>query len=304
MSRIIWKGAISFGLVNVPVALHPASQEIGIDFDWLDKRTMDPVGYQRINKRTGKEIESDDIVKGIRQEGGDYVLLSDDEIKAAYPVSTQTIEIETFVKADQIPFTYLEKPYYLAPQAKGEKVYALLREAMLAAGVIGVARVVMHTKEHLAALIPDGNALVLNTIRWADEIRPRDELDLPAAGKSGAKLKEGEMKMAVQLVRDMTGEWRPADYSEKFTSAIHALAASRLKAGKTEQVTSLEGADAPAASSNVVDLTHLLRQSLQTRKLKAEQKSPGAKAPTSKPSAAAKTAAKSTAAKTARRKAA
>lgn len=304
MSRIIWKGAISFGLVNVPVSLYPASQEIGIDFDWLDKRTMDPVGYKRINKRTGKEIESDDIVKGIRQEGGDYVLLSDAEIKAAFPVSTQTIEIETFVKADQIPFTYLEKPYYLAPQAKGEKVYALLREAMLAAGVIGVARVVMHTKEHLAALVPDGNALVLNTIRWADEIRPRDELDLPAAGKSGAKLKEGEMKMAVQLVRDMTGEWKPADYRDKFTSAIHALAAIRLKAGKTEQVTSLEGDDLPAANSNVVDLTDLLRQSLQTRKSKPGDKSAAAKAPAEKPSEIAKTAAKPKAAKTARRKAA
>jgi len=213
-------------------------------------------------------------------------------------------EIETFVKADQIPFTYLEKPYYLAPQAKGEKVYALLREAMLAAGVIGVARVVMHTKEHLAALVPDGNALVLNTIRWADEIRPRDELDLPAAGKSGAKLKEGEMKMAVQLVRDMTGEWKPADYRDKFTSAIHALAAIRLKAGKTEQVTSLEGDDLPAANSNVVDLTDLLRQSLQTRKSKPGDKSAAAKAPAEKPSEIAKTAAKPKAAKTARRKAA
>jgi len=116
---MIWKGAISFGLVNVPVALYPASQEIGIDFDWLDKRTMDPVGYKRINKRTGKEIDRDDIVKGIKQPDGDYVVLSDEEIKQAYPVSTQTIEIETFVHADEIPFTYLEKPYYLAPVARG-----------------------------------------------------------------------------------------------------------------------------------------------------------------------------------------
>ena len=120
MPRIIWKGAISFGLVHVPVALYPASQEIGIDFDWLDKRTMDPVGYKRINKRTGKEIERDDIVKGIKQADGDYVVLSEDEIKAAYPQSTQTIAIETFVKASEIPFTYLEKPYYTAPLGKGD----------------------------------------------------------------------------------------------------------------------------------------------------------------------------------------
>ena len=263
MPRIIWKGAISFGLVNVPVALYPASQESGIDFDWLDKRSMDPVGYQRINKRTGKAIEADDIVKGIRQASGDYVVVDEAEIKAAFPVSTQTIEIETFVKADGIPFVHLEKPYYLAPQAKAAKVYGLLREAMREAGVIGVARVVMHSKEHLAALIPDGDALLLNTIRWADEIRPRGELKLPAAGHAG--LKEGELKMAVQLVRDMTGAWKPDAYADRFTAAIHALAASKLKAGDTETVTPLEG-EVPAAASNVVDLTELLRQSLQTRK--------------------------------------
>ena len=264
MPRVIWKGAISFGLVHVPVALYPASEEIGIDFDWLDKRTMDPVGYKRINKRTGKEIASDDIVKGIKQPGGDYVVLSEDEIKAAYPVSTQTIEIETFVGADEIPFTYLERPYYLAPTARGEKVYALLRDAMVSAGVVGVARVVMHSKEHLCALIPDGDALLLNTIRWAEEIRPRDEIAFPGDGKT-TKPKESELKMAVQLIRDMTGEWKPKDYADKFTQAIHALAAQRAKAGKTEQVTSLEG-DARAPASNVVDLTELLKKSLETRK--------------------------------------
>ncbi len=274
MPRIIWKGAISFGLVNVPVALYPASQESGIDFDWLDKRSMDPVGYKRVNKRTGKEIERDDIVKGIKQVSGDYVVLSEEEIKAAYPVSTQTIDIETFVKAADIPFTYLEKPYYLAPLAKGEKVYALLREAMIDAGVVGVARVVMHTKERLAALIPDGDALMLNTIRWADEIRPRGEIKLPAAGKSGVGLKEGELKMAVQLVRDMTGAWKPDAYTDKFTSAIHALAASRVKSGETETVTSLE--EPPAGASNVVDLTELLRKSLQTRQPGAAKKAPAA----------------------------
>ena len=266
MPRMIWKGAISFGLVNVPVALYPASQEIGIDFDWLDKRTMDPVGYKRINKRTGKEIDREDIVKGIKQPDGDYVVLSDEEIKQAYPVSTQTIEIETFVHADEIPFTYLEKPYYLAPVARGEKVYALLRDAMAEAKVIGVARVVMHTKERLAALIPDGDALLLNTIRWAEEIRSRDEIEFPSEGKGAAKPKEGELKMALQLIRDMTGEWNPAAYTDKFTSAIHALAAQRVKAGKTEKVTPLEDTGAAPATGNVVDLTELLKKSLASRK--------------------------------------
>jgi DNA end-binding protein Ku len=268
MPHAIWKGAISFGLVHVPVALYPASEESGIDFDWLDKRSLDPVGYKRINKRTGREISADHIVKGIKQANGDYVVLSEEEIKEAYPKSTQTIEIEAFVKAPEIAFTQLEKPYFLAPVGKGEKVYALLREAMREAGVIGISRVVMHTKERLAALVADGEALMLNTIRWASELRPRDAFDFPAAGKG--KLKEGELKMARQLIGDMTSACRADAYEDKFTAAIHALAAQRVKAGKTEKVTPVE-AEA-AHESNVVDLTELLKQSLATRKAPAAAK--------------------------------
>ena len=274
MSRVIWKGAISFGLVHVPVALYPGSQEVGIDFDWLDKRSMDPVGYKRINKRTGKEIDGENIVKGIKQADGEYVVLSDDEIKAAYPVSTQTIEIETFVRSTEIPFNFLETPYYLAPISKGEKVYALLREAMRAAGVIGVARVVMHTKERLAALIPDGKALMLNTIRWGEEIRPIGEIELPPDGKSAAGLKEAELKMATQLVKGMTGPWKPGDYADKFTTAIHALAAKKVEAGETATVAPLEDEAAAAPKSNVVDLTELLKQSLQSRTPSYSTKAP------------------------------
>jgi len=266
MPRVIWKGAITFGLVHVPVALYPASQEVGIDFDWLDKRSMDPVGYKRVNKRTGREIQADDIVKGIKQGDGEYVILSEDQIKAAYPKSTQTIEIESFVKASEIPFTLLETPYYLEPLGKGEKVYALLREAMFEAGVIGIARVVMHTKERLAALIPSGAALVLNTIRWAGEIRPLAELKLPAEGKTAAGLKPGELKMAAQLIGDMTGPWKLDDYSDKFSVAILALVSKKVEAGETATVTALEDAPAEARANNVVDLTELLAKSLAKRK--------------------------------------
>ena len=265
MPRAIWKGAITFGLVHVPVALYPASQEVGIDFDWLDKRSMDPVGYKRINKRTGKEIQSADIVKGIKQEDGDYVVLSDEQIKAAYPKSTQTIEIESFVTASEIPFTLLKSPYYLEPIGKGEKVYALLREAMREADVIGIARVVMHTKEHLAALMPSGDALVLNTIRWAAEVRAADELKLPAQGTSAAGLKPAEMKMAGQLIKDMTSPWNAQDYSDKFTDAVNELVRQKLKAGDTQTVAPLETA-LDAGASNVIDLTELLANSLAKRK--------------------------------------
>ena len=266
MPRVIWKGAITFGLVHVPVALYPASQEVGIDFDWLDKRSMDPVGYKRVNKRTGKEIQADDIVKGIKQGDGDYVILSEAQIKAAYPKSTQTIEIESFVKASEIAFTLLETPYYLEPLGKGEKVYALLRESMFEAGVIGIARVVMHTKERLAALVPSGAALVLNTLRWAGEIRPLAELKLPAEGKTAAGLKPGELKMAAQLIADMTGPWKSDDYSDKFSDAILALVSKKVEAGETATVTTLEGPPSQTGASNVVDLTDLLAKSLAKRK--------------------------------------
>lgn len=283
MPRVIWKGAISFGLVHVPVALYPASAETGIDFDWLDKRSMDPVGYKRVNKRTGKEIEREHIVKGVKVEGGDYVILSEDEIKAAYPKTTQTIEIEAFVHAAEIPFTHLEKPYYLEPLAKGEKVYALLREAMLAAGVIGIARVVMHTKEYLAALVPAGPALVLNTLRWANEIRPWNELKLPAEGKKALGLKEGELKMAAQLIDDMTEPFATDRYNDRFTEAVHALVQQRVESGKTESVEPLEEGAAPASTGNVVDLTELLARSLG--KKKAGDAEPEAKKPVRKTAA-------------------
>ena len=279
MPRAIWKGAISFGLVHVPVSLYPASQEAGIDFDWLDKRSMDPVGYQRVNKRTGKEIQKEDIVKGIKQDDGDYVLLSEDEIKAAFPKSTQTIEIEAFVKASEIPFVLLERPYFLEPLGKGDKVYALLRESMLEAGVIGIARVVMHTKEHLAALIPSGAALMLNTIRWASEMRPADELRLPAEGKTAANLKPSELKMAAQLIQDMTGAWKAEDYTDGFGAAVHALVNQKVKAGETRTVTPLEALPSEASASNVVDLTELLAKSLAKRKPPAAGK-PKADQPT------------------------
>ncbi len=266
MQRAVWKGAISFGLVHVPVAVYPASQEAGIDFDWLDKRSMDPVGYKRVNKRTGKEIQKEDIVKGVKQDDGDYVVLSDEQIKAAYPKSTQTIEIESFVKAAEISFVLLERPYYLEPIGKGDKVYALLRESMREADVIGIARVVMHTKEHLAALIPSGAALILNTIRWANEIRPSAELKLPAEGKAAANLKPSELKMAAQLIHDMTGKWKAGDYTETFSVAVQKLVNQKVKAGDTETVTPLEDAPSESGVSNVIDLTELLAKSLAKRK--------------------------------------
>ncbi len=274
-SRAIWKGAISFGLVHVPVSLHSATQEQDIDFDWLDKRSLDPVGYKRINKRTGKEIAKEHIVKGVRlDKSGHYVVLSDDEIKAAYPQRTQTLQIESFVKADEVSFVYIEKPYYLAPDGRSQRVYALLREALEASGVIGIARFVLHNKEHLAALIPAGPALMLGVLRWAEEIRSPSGLDLPPAG--AAAVKAAELKMAQQLIAQMTSAFKPDRFKDDFTTAIHALVKRKAKAGKKATVKPFE--EAPdTSSSNVVDLTELLKQSLKGKPAKAPAKKAGSR---------------------------
>jgi DNA end-binding protein Ku len=276
-SRVLWKGAISFGLVHIPVGLHSATTESGLDFDWLDKRSMDPVGYKRINKKTGKDITKENIVKGIAYEEGQYVVLSEKEIADAYPKTTQTIEIEAFVNAGDIPFVYLERPYYVAPINKGAKVYALLRETLLKTGKVGVARVVIQTKQHLAALIPSRRGMVLNLLRWGDEIRPWTHLDLPHEGVKPAGLVDAEMKMAEQLVESMSTTFRPDAYKDEFKDAIMKLVDQRVKAGKTQSVTPLEPVQEDAsAGAQIIDLTELLKRSL--RKPADSQAAPAKKA--------------------------
>ncbi len=263
MPRTLWKGAISFGLVHIPVGLYPATHDESIDFDWLDKRSMDPVGYKRINKRTGREIDRTNIVKGVKVEGDQYVVLSDDEIRAAYPKTTKTIEIESFVDAADISFVYLDRPYYLLPQGNADKVYALLRETLAQAGKVGIARVVIQTKQHLAALMPVGPALMLHTLRWANEVRGIDDLELPGEGKKS--LNAGELRMAKLLVDDMAEAWNPDAYSDRFRDAVMALVEKKRKSGKVEMVEPLEEAE-DEDSSNVIDLTALLKRSLNRDK--------------------------------------
>jgi DNA end-binding protein Ku len=261
-TRSLWKGAITFGLVHIPIGLYSATEETDVDFDWLDKRTLDPVGYKRINKRTGKEIDKDDIVKGIAYQKGEYVVLSPEEIQEAYPRTTQTIEIQSFVDVDDVPFLYLERPYYTAPMNKSaEKVYALLREALKDSRKAGIAKVVMHTKQHLALLVPCGPVLVVNLLRWGNEIRSWQDLPLPSQGKA-AGLRESELKMARQLIDDMSGHWSASEFRDTFRDAIMKLVAKKAKAGETATVEPLE--EAPEQrSADVIDLTELLRRSLK-----------------------------------------
>ncbi|MCD2513374.1 Ku protein [Comamonas endophytica] len=266
-SRILWKGAISFGLVHIPVGLHTAATEQGVDFDWLDKRSMDPVGYKRINKRTGREINRENIVKGVEYEEGKYVLISPEEIEAVFPRTTQVIDIERFIDAREMPFIFLEKPYYVAPINKSDKVYALLRETLIATGKIGLAKVVISTKQHLAALVPSGPALVLNLLRWGDEVKTLESLDLPPEGSKS--ISAAELKMAKQLVAEMSGKWDPEDFKDEFRHQVMKLVTKKAKAGEGRTV--IEPEEEAPQGGEVLDLTALLQRSLRGGKAPAKE---------------------------------
>jgi DNA end-binding protein Ku len=273
MAQIIWRGAISFGLVHIPVRLYPAISHQRVGFDLLDKRSMDPIGYRKVNKRTGKEVDKGNIVRGFEYEKDQYVVLSDEEIKAANPESTQTIDIVTFVDAPEISFLYLDTPYFLAPDRGGDKVYALLRDALKKSGRIGIANVVLHSKQHLASLIPVGSGLALNTLRWADEVRDIEPLKLPSqsAGKNG--ISERELKMATQLIDDMTEPWDPERYHDTFHDEILKLVQRKIKLGKTGTLRPLEEESGePKKSADILDLTEMLKRSLsgKSKAAKAE----------------------------------
>jgi DNA end-binding protein Ku len=272
MAHAIWKGAVTFGLVHMPVAMYSATRDSSVDFQWLDRRTLDPVGYRRYNKRTGRELKMQDIVKGVRQGDGRYVVLTEAEVRAAFPKSTQTVEIESFVKRADLPPVLFERPYYLQPAAKADHVYALLRETIRAADVAGIARIVMHNKEHLAALMAVQDALVLEVLRWADDVRPAKSLALPAG--AAARLKTPELQMARRLVAEMTGPWQAQRYSEDFSRRIDTLIKKKLAAGKAQVMEALEPEPGAPAPSNVIDLAELLRRSMRERRAPAKSSRP------------------------------
>src|SRR5690349_6986234 len=233
MARALWKGAITFGLVNIPVDLYPGARSSTIDLDWIDKRDMSPVGYQRINKTTGKPVDKDDIVKGYEYSKGRYVILTEEDFKQANPKATQTVEIKAFVDASEIAPPYFETPYRLAPGKRGEKGYALLRETLRETNKVGIAEVVIRSKQHLAALMVAGDALVLELLRWHDELLDPAEFELP----SGKSVSDKEMDLAKRLVADMTEKFKPEQYHDTYREDLEAQIERRVKAGNTEVVT-------------------------------------------------------------------
>jgi DNA end-binding protein Ku len=275
MARTMWKGAISFGLVHIPVEMYPAVRDHGLDLTMLDKRDFSPVGFKRYNKGNNKEVSWDDIVKGYEYTEGEYVVLSDEDLRQANPEATATIDILAFVDAGDVPLLYYEQPYYLAPGKGGDKVYALLRETLRAVGKIGIATVVIRVKQHLAALVCIGDTIVLNTLRYADEIRETDDLNIPTKSSKSAAVSDKEIKMAMALVEGMSEEWKPEQYHDTYREDVIALVEKKVKAKETKTITMPGKEDAPRSPSNVVDLVALLQQSIG--------KKPGKAAPAAAP---------------------
>jgi DNA end-binding protein Ku len=263
MARALWKGAISFGLVNVPVELYPAEDRKAFKFSMLDKRDLSPVGYKRYSKSSGKEVAWDDIVKGYEYEKEQYVVLSDEDFRKANPKATQTIDIKAFVEASELAAEYYETPYYLAPAGRGQKVYALLRETLRTTARVAIAQVVIRQTEHLAAVVVHGNALMLITLRYQDELRSTSGLELPAAGLKGAGVSAKEVELAKRLVDDMTEKWKPESFRSTYHADLMKRIKQKIKAGQTREITPPgdDGDDAPR-TAQIIDLADLLKRSL------------------------------------------
>ena len=254
MPRAMWKGAVNFGLVNIPVELYPAEERKEFKFSMLDKRDFSPVGYKRYSKESGKDVEWGDIVKGYEYEKGQYVVMSDEDFRRANPKASQSIDIQAFVPDGEIPYEYFETPYFIAPSGKGQKVYALLRETLRATKRIAVAQVVLRTKQTLAAVTVNGKMLMMNTLRYPDELRDTQGLDVPSESLKEAGVTPKEIELAKRLIEDMSEKWKPEEfhntYHEDLMASLGRGTSAKKKGAKAEAANDEESEEeAPAKHS-------------------------------------------------------
>lgn len=262
-TRTAWKGAISFGLVHIPIALHSATQDTRPKMHMIDKKTNAQVGHKNYDKSTGKEVAKEDIVKGMETDKGHFVVLSKEEIQEALPKTTGTIGIEQFVKQSDIPLTYYEKPYYVSPAAKGGKPYALLREVLKRTERVGLGKIVLSNKQHLAIIAPQEDALVLLLLRWEAEVRDTAGLPLPGTAKDEG-ITERELKMGENLVLELDAKWAPEQYEDEYVAKLEQVVEAKKKAGDVKTLTGVVADEiVPAQGADIIDLTELLRRSLR-----------------------------------------
>lgn len=263
--RALWRGAVSFGLVFIPVHMYSAARDSALDLDLLDSRDFSPVGYQRYNKRTGEVVEWADIVKGYEYRKGEYVALSDEDFRQANVEASETIDIESFADRVDIPPEYYQQPYYLEPSSGGDKTYALLREAMARSGKIAIGSFVMRGRQHLCALIAEERVLLLNTLRFAEEVRPADELDLPPAAAGAAKISPAELSMASRLIGEMSDAWKPDRYKDSYRQDLMRRIKEKIRKRQTHVLTPATETEEAPKTAEIIDLTAILQKSLRSR---------------------------------------
>jgi DNA end-binding protein Ku len=266
-TRAIWSGSIDFGLVNIPVKLYSVQSAADkLDFDLLDKRDLNRVRYRRVNEKTGEEVKWDQIVKGYEYEKGEYVALSDKELEGANVEKSQSIEISDFVEASEISPLYYDTPYYVEPLKNGRRAYALLRDVMQKSAKVGIARIVMRTRQHLAALIPQSSFLILQTLRYPHELRDPSALDVPQSNGKNKRASSREIKMAEQLLEAMIGKWQPEKYRDDYHDDVLKLIDKKVKAGQTKAIDAPRESARPKRKGKVIDIMSLLRQSVDKAK--------------------------------------
>jgi DNA end-binding protein Ku len=259
-ARTIWKGHISFGLVQIPVGLYPATQDQDLSFHLIDRRDQSPIGYKKVNKRTGLEVAQADIVKAVEWDEGEYVVLDEEDFAKANVEATQTVDIVAFVDAGTIEARYFVRPYYIGPTQKSAKAYALLREVMQRTGKVGVAKVVLRTRQYLAALMPSEAMLVLTLLRYNHELRPIEEVDVPSHDLAKLGVTPTELKMAEALVEGLSDRWHPDQYRDDFHDDLVAIIEEKAKTG---QVTTRHAVAEEGGGAEIVDILSLLKRSIE-----------------------------------------
>lgn len=258
--RALWSGSISFGLLQIPVSLYTAEQSNELHFHQLDRHDLAPIHYQRVNANTGKTVEWKDIVRGYEYARGEYVVIDDDDLIAANVEATQTIDLQDFVDAKAILPTFFERPYYVTPGKRAEKAYALFRDALERKKVAAVGTVVIRTRQHLCALFPRKDVILLELLRFAHDLRGTEGLALPKGSVGDARVSPRELAMAEELIESMRADWEPEKYRDQYHDDLLALIERKAKTGKVEAPARRE-----APRSNVVDLMALLRKSVAAR---------------------------------------
>src|SRR6266480_2813024 len=256
MARAIWKGSISFGLVNIPIALYPATRREELKFRLLRKSDLSPVNYKRVAEKDGKEVSWDQIVKAYEYQKGKYVVLKEEDFERVDLEATQTVDIQDFVDQEEIDPMYFYKPYYLEPQKGGDKAYVLLRDALEDSKKVGIAKVVIKTRQYLAGVKPEDSILVLELMHFAEELAEADKLHVPKITEPGKR----EINMAKSLIDSMSAKWNPEKYRDDYREALMEVIEEKVEAGGKEIEEKPKKAPKP---TKVIDLVSVLQQSLE-----------------------------------------